>query len=314
MFRKYNANEITLLVYAIVAALGITILLSSCGHVVKEDQAAPYSDTNYLSIETELCGMLGVGLNGCYVKNGESVGNRSLVVQGIYQGEVEIISSGCGINLVERYSMNERKAIPLSRLYGKNTLSRNDSCTFRIVLKPDVIKDSKVKMFPRLGRIFIEVLPSDVSRLEGSIGDRVAASSSDSSSITVTLPVKENGKFQLANCSGSPIQGDIVNGVAKLPGLKRDKDCKYQIAFRTDSKKYIWIYYRNVYLRNTDILPDPVVTQKGREFCVTANDSITTFVSINDKWSNSNNLCLNVSGLAIIRTITVKRNSTTFRR
>lgn len=314
MKQPYIPNTTFMVLVTIFFASLILTILTACGHMVKEDQADAYSDTNYLSVESILCSNAGTGLNGCYVQDGESIADKSLIIQGLYQGEVEIFSQSCGINIVERYGLHERKVIPLSRLYRKNTLRREDSCTFRIVLKPDVLKDTKVKMYPRLGRFFIEVLPAGVERFPAAFGDQISQSSSSSGDWLLTLPVKEDGKFQLAHCSGEPIQGEIVKGAAKIPGFKRDKDCKYQVALRTASKKYIWIYYRNVYLRNTDLLPEPRVTKEGNKLCVYANESITTFVSINNNWKNSSEICAEVSGISTIRTVTVKRNNTIFWR
>lgn len=295
----------------IVVCLAIILLLTACAYVVKNDSANPYSSTNYQSIETTACGLTTIGPNGCYVESDASISNSSIAVQGFYKGEIEFFSDLCNINFVERYNLNERVVFPLSRIYGKNRLEASDSCTFTIIMKPDVVDKSDVKMWPRIGRVFVEVMRPGVQPLKLSRGDQVMTKNSSSGSTTVSLPVNEDGVYQVLGCSNTEVTGKVNNGKAVIQDFPRNRNCKYQVNFKTvTGKKYSWIFFRNVYAVNTDILAKPKITRVGNKVCVEGNQSILSFVSINEKWENSHKMCHTVgSGSAIVRTFTVKRNT-----
>lgn len=301
-------NKFIYLSILIAQFLLFIIALSSCGHVVKEDPGNSYTDTNYLSVESKLCGNFSSDINECYVKENQDISNLNLFVQAVYTGEIQVLSSSCNINFNLRYGLHENIKIPLKNIYNKKSLLRQDSCTFTIILKPDVIKDSKVKMFPRIGKFYIEVLKSGIKEFSPLKPIQAMESTSLLPEKTLKLPIKENGEFQLADCENNLIKGNVVNGNFTLPKLNRKISCKYQIGIKTSNNKFIFVYYINVFTRKTTILPNPKLTVKNDQICADSSEDTTTFISINNKWKNGNSICAKKEKENIIRVYTVKRN------
>lgn len=311
MNRRTVLAYIGLLYFFLIASISV-LGLYGCGGTETQpepDTTPAYSEVNYLSVETSICGTYAFGLNGCYIPEGSAAKGYSLKVQGFAKGTITVL--GCSKEVKRRYSQNQLIAIPLDDLYEKAALSRSDSCTFRVIVAPDYIEGSTDKIFPRLGKVTIEVHAKGVTPLKRPMGQQVRESNSIIP-VVIDVPSTE-GEFLFSGC-GSEYRGQFFNGKATLPAFDLKKDCLYVIGFKAATgERYLWSHYVSVYKAKTILLPRVAKFKSSSEFCIEAGPT-TTFIALNNEWSNSNRICADLPGPFRVRTFTVKRNSYEFVR
>lgn len=290
-------------------AIGAFVVLGFYGCGGTETQPEPdttpaYSEVNYLSVETSICGSYAFGLNGCYIPEGSQAKSYTLRVQGFAKGTITVM--GCSREIKRRYSQNQVISIPLDDLYEKATLVRTDSCTFRVIVAPDYIEGSEDKIYPRIGKVIIEVHAKGVVPLKRPMGAQYRETNSIIP-VVIDLPSAE-GEFLFTGC-GSEYRGQFFGGRATLPAFDLKRDCLYVIGFRsTTGERYLWSHYVSVYKARTILLPRVAKSKTSTEFCVEGGPT-TTFIALNNDWANSNRICADLPGPYRIRTFTVKRNS-----
>lgn len=282
----------------------VSILCFSCGSVkTPPDAAPPYVETDFHSVEADFCGVHYFGVGGCSLPVGTGTSKISLAIQGFLTGEVAIFSDTCHTEFKARYKDNEKVVVTLKDLVGEDKLARVHSCTFRVVVAPDVIKNSQEKMWPRTGQFYLEVTQPTWISLPAA-ADQVRASEAPESPRAI---VKGSGEYLLSGCA-PPVQGSFVD-VLQL-SFQRKTSCKYQLGIKgSDGKKYSWILLRNVYKQNTEVLPKSKITKDGKQICVEVSPEYTTFVSINNVWKNGYRVCSSEPGPWAVRVFTTKRNS-----
>lgn len=299
-----------LLSFAILMAglISLAFGLSGCAtHTVPEPASTPaYADSNYHSVEMTACGATYFGVAGCSFASGESA-NEVLSIQGYNTGEISIFSDLCHVDWKSRYDLNQALQVSLVTLLGHNTLVRADSCTLKVVVSPDPIKNSEDAVATRVGEFVLEVRSPGIQDLALPPGDQVRSSEQpDSLGISMTMP--EAGVWQLDACSHI-LQGAFGPGLVTLPTLQRNTSCKYQVAIKLASgKKLSGTFLRNVYSVGTILLAQPVLQRDSQKLCVIADPVTTTFVSIDSTWVNGNSICQSGPGPFTVRVWTVKRN------
>lgn len=284
------------------------LCLVSCGAPrVEPDEAPAYSQVGYHSAEINLCGHDFFGVAGCSFASGSSA-NQSVQIQAYAVGEISILSELCHVDWKHRYTENETVTISLADLLGVATLERSNSCTLRVIVSPDPLKDSEQPVFPRTGLIAIEVRSPGISDLLLPPGDQVRSSDvPDSQGFQKEMTA--SGEFLLTKCDGSRIQQEFAPGHLVLPALDRKTSCKYQYAVRlSDGNIFSGVFQRSVFAANTVLLARPSIQRTPGKICIQADPSATTFVAINNEWSNGADMCADGPGPFKIRVWTVKRN------
>lgn len=302
-------NPLLSFVILMAGLLSLAFGLSGCAtHTVPEPASTPtYADSNYHSVEMTACGATYFGVAGCSFASGESA-QENLTIQGYNTGEISIFSDLCHVDWKTRYDINQAVQVSLVTLLGHNTLVRSDSCTMKIVVSPDPIKNSEDAVAPRVGEFVLEIRNPGIQDLGFPPGDQVR-SSTQPDAVGLSMSMSEAGEYQLTKCSGEHIVAKFLPGLVVLPSFDRMSACKYQIAVKlTSGKKLSGTFLRNVYSAGTILLAQPVLQRDKEKLCVTADPVTTTFVSIDSNWANSNSICQTGPGPFTVRVWTVKRN------
>lgn len=285
-----------------------SLVFSSCGTPnTRPDPNPAYSDGGYRSVEMSMCGKYFFGVGGCHYASGSAATDR-LGIQGFAKGEITVFSDLCHVDYKVRYGENEFVSVALSDLLDTSTLQRQHSCTLKVIVSPDPLKGSEEKIYPRVGEIYVEVRSPGIQGLPLPIADQVRASDQPDQR-GISIPMQSAGEYQVTRCQEPTVQTPFGPGELTFPQLSRKFSCKYQYAVRTqDGKKYSQVFMRNVYAANTVLLARPKMTRDGDKFCIEADPSTSTFLAIDNEWTNKTKLCVKGKGPFKVRVFTTKRN------
>jgi hypothetical protein len=115
--------------------LGCVLLVlatACCTGRIKEDQSKSAIDANYMTAEMLACGERYFGLGVCYAPYG---GEIKFSVQGVYKGQMRVVSTGCAVDETFTYAENE--------LVTLSYRMQNRRCLFGITMTPDFPRSIK---------------------------------------------------------------------------------------------------------------------------------------------------------------------------
>lgn len=257
----------------------LSLFLISCGVAPPvKDPSPPSIDAGHKRVETVVCGRQAVGENGCVFPQGRVSG--SLKIYRIYEGEINIVGQGCGVDRSIQYGQdkeNEWVEVELADLVG----DRLENDCFLSINQFVKFKGAEDVPFPVRGMYGSVVLGTCPAGTSCSISTEQRRAGSAIPAWKPNLPL--SGTLMVQGCgvevlppanyegqpsvnlqamwpNGYPADGKI--GCTFIMGVRGSDGSKYKIYRR------VWLYKKSAIL-----LPAPAFS--GNEFQADASVSLS---------------------------------------
>lgn len=245
-----------------------SILIVACASAPTRDLAPAPIEVGLKRIETEICGQVRVGENGCvYPKTVKP----KLRIRRIYQGLISLVGANCSLD--RNFVYSEKDPIWLEVDLGPY-LRHNPDCQidiYQYVFHPNQeLYAYEIRGFR--GTVTVAECPSGANCefTAAQLRERWKAPE-------ITYPVPGDGEYKIHGCGELINEGRFHNFINLAPEIfeKRSKeDCLYTTAARTSESKVLFLHKVGRYSEKAVALAEPSFTRMGSEILVRADPAV----------------------------------------
>lgn len=279
----------------------LVVFVSGCGLLPYDSTPSPI-DSNRYSLEMDLCGQKGLGVNGCGISYfGNS--KQGLKFLAPFKGDYIIRSKNCDFEESKRYIQTTKVEYDLNYLIIEKPPGVL-TCVFSVMVFPDGFDRGMQGKFilydlESYKPAKIEVLGKDFK--EGAAWIQVREESSQETRIKFN--VKKSGIIRFQGCGKSGFKSfdgpfDLsLKDLLQSEPFRVSADCTYFLYLLYDDKSVETASFTlSVYRKNFVDLPDPAVSFDKERLCIEGPE-VAAFVSIGELFRlNQNKVCRRLDG------------------
>lgn len=244
----------------------VFIITAACGGLTQDSSKISALNAGYPTVEFLACGTRSVGLAICTIAQDQDMSELDIKVQGYYEGEVRIFSSGCPVEIDQSLTYKKNELIKVNLEGAPNT-----DCVVGVTLSPRYKNPGRATIDPLNGFVYIRRTSRDyVLKTDITIQDKTFQIPMNEPSRVVALSTSCNVDFDFTLI---PLQGFAPLRLTDLMLIPQGKKiCIINGAVVESSKLLVW--YVAFYDRAFVPLPKPSLQIKGDKLKVQADDNV----------------------------------------
>lgn len=236
----------------------VLVFMSSCGHIT-QDKSPGSIETDYLRVESVICGKHDIGSNGCIFPEGNVEGELKLFATN--SGYIKLTGSSCGVDKKINYDIKNGEwiTLDLKSLVGPKLV---DDCMIKVYQNIMVPNQDRLQ-FPILGMVgsvFLGVCPSGVECSYENKQERQGFSMPE-----IIIHGTEFGpsKYIVGACGSQVVSPtDATTLTTYLP---QEKSCMVISSVKSSSgRKFKNFYDLHIFKSTTILMSEPTLTTDGK--------------------------------------------------